>query len=353
MNDLDFEPVPESESPSGQAELKTAVDRAEAKRCFSTLGFGAFAILAITTALQTAVSIALQFVSPAWASEPWAMWALTFVPLYCVAMPVGLLIMRAVPAYRGESAPFGAGRLLATVPICVFLMYAGNILGILITSLLGSLKGGTVSNPLESFAMDDVSVVVKLLVMAVLAPLAEEFIFRRVLIDRMRVYGEKTAVVTSALMFGLFHGNLSQFFYAFALGLVFGYIYIRTNRLRYTALLHMCINALGSVVAPALLEYAGVDKLAELDASALMSNPEALGGLITPGLLLFVLYALLLVVFSILGLVLLCINAGRLRFENAARELPREGRARIVWVNVGMLLLVVGCVAMIVVSVVL
>ncbi|MBQ9458904.1 MAG: CPBP family intramembrane metalloprotease [Oscillospiraceae bacterium] len=349
MDDLNLDPVPEAFGEPG--DLAAAVNRIEARRCFSTLGLGAFVILAAATVMQTAASLLLQFAQGAWASESWVMWVLTFAPLYCVAMPVGVLIMRTVPAHRGERAPLGAGKLLTAVPICFFLMYAGNYIGILITSLLGRLKGGEVSNPLESFAMDDVSILVKILVMVILAPLAEEFIFRRVLIDRMRIYGEKTAVVTSALMFGLFHGNLSQFFYAFALGLVFGYIYVKTSSLRYSTLLHMFVNALGSVVAPYLLENAGIDKLAELDASALMSDPETLNALVTPGLLVFAFYALLLLVLSLLGLVLLCVNARRITFAPAARELPRKGRAGIVWGNVGMILLILGCLGMIVLTV--
>ena len=48
----------------------------------------------------------------------------------------------------------------------------------------------------------------------VLAPVMEELIFRKVLIDRTIVYGDKAAVVLSGLLFGVFHGNFHQFFYA-------------------------------------------------------------------------------------------------------------------------------------------
>ena len=51
-------------------------------------------------------------------------------------------------------------------------------------------------------------------------------------------------------MFGLFHLNLFQFFYAFGLGLMFGYVYMRTSQLRYSIVMHMIINFNGSVLAP-------------------------------------------------------------------------------------------------------
>lgn len=353
MEDLEFTPettLEETKAAAGQDALVAALNRTEAKRCFSRLGLGAFVILALATALQIAVSVILQAASPSWASEPWAMWVLTFAPLYCVAMPVGLLIMRSVPSHPAEPSAFGAGRFLTLIPICIFLMYAGNLVGTLITSLFGMLKGGEVANPLEAYALGDASIFIKILVMVILAPLFEEFIFRRVLIDRMRIYGEKTAVVTSALMFGLFHGNLSQFFYAAALGALFGYVYVRTGRLRYSAGLHMGVNALGSVVAPYLLENAGLEKFSG-DTSELLGDPAALGELVTPGLLLFGLYAVMLVAFAILGLVLLCVHAKRMAYAPAERELPPEGRFKLVWCNVGMILLVLGCVVMIVFSI--
>lgn len=83
----------------------------------------------------------------------------------------------------------------------------------------------------------------------------EELFFRKALISHMKPYGEKTAVILSALMFGLFHGNFSQVFYAFFLGLLFGYVFVKTEKLRYSLMLHMIINFLGSVLAPGLLAW--------------------------------------------------------------------------------------------------
>ena len=43
--------------------------------------------------------------------------------------------------------------------------------------------------------------------------------------------------------------NLFQFFYAFLLGLMFGYVYTRTSKLRYSTAMHMIINFNGGVLA--------------------------------------------------------------------------------------------------------
>ena len=48
--------------------------------------------------------------------------------------------------------------------------------------------------------------------------------------------------------------NVFQFFYAFGLGLMFGYVYTRTSRLRYSVAMHMLINLNGSVLAPLVIQ---------------------------------------------------------------------------------------------------
>ena len=58
----------------------------------------------------------------------------------------------------------------------------------------------------------------QLLLAGLIAPAAEELLFRRLLLRRLRPYGGRFALVASALCFGLFHGNLNQFFMPFFWG---------------------------------------------------------------------------------------------------------------------------------------
>ena len=53
-------------------------------------------------------------------------------------------------------------------------------------------------------------------------------------------------------MFGLFHGNFGQFFYAFAVGSVFAYVALRTGGIRYTVVLHFLVNFFGMTVSLAV-----------------------------------------------------------------------------------------------------
>lgn len=74
--------------------------------------------------------------------------------------------------------------------------------------------------------------------------MAEEVIFRRLLLDRIRIFGDGAAILIGGAAFGLFHGNLNQTLYAFALGAIFTAIVLMTNRIRYTIAIHMVINGI-------------------------------------------------------------------------------------------------------------
>ena len=59
---------------------------------------------------------------------------------------------------------------------------------------------------------------------SVVAPISEELLFRGYILRSLRPYGKRFAIWGSALLFGLFHGNLLQTPYAILVGLVLGYV---------------------------------------------------------------------------------------------------------------------------------
>lgn len=316
-----------------------------AKKQFSRLGFGVLTILLSASVFQAVAAVAAVLVWPDEGARPgWLMWAATFVPMYLLAVPLGLLVMRKAPATPRQQNPMTAKEFVTAGLISVFLMYAGNIIGSVILTVIQAVAGTTAENPLLTYAMDD-NLLLRVLVMVVIAPVIEEYIFRKQLIDRMNAYGEKLAVVTSALIFGLFHGNLSQFFYAFALGLVFGYVYLRTGRLRYSTALHMFINFLGSVVAPAVLASVDVDAVSSLD----FVDLEALAAYLV-SLVPLMVYGLVMFGLVIAGLVLFCLNVRKTSFDPAPMELERSERFKTAFLNPGMILFAILCLASIVLT---
>lgn len=325
-HDFDYRPV-----------LPAAPDLNEAKKTFSRLAFALLVFLTLASALQLVMSYLLLPRLGASAS-PLLSWGLGYiVPLYVVGVPAALLIMRPAPAERWEAQPIGPGRLLIYLLMCFPIMYGGNLIGTLLSYMFSS---GAAENPLNSLVSE--SSWIQVVVLAVLAPLFEEFIFRKQLIDRCRRYGEKTAIFFSALTFGLFHGNLYQFFYAFGLGLLFAYLYTRTRRLRYSVILHMCINFLGSVLAPWILTHSDLSVVDEMLAGATDVDLS--------GILPLYVYGLALIAFSIAGLVLLIRRRKRLLLLPTAEELPKGTFFRVACLNPGMILFALVCVGLFVFS---
>lgn len=74
------------------------------------------------------------------------------------------------------------------------------------------------------------------------APFIEEIFFRYFMVGILK---EKKvlAIILPALIFGIAHGNSVQGTYAFILGVIFAVIYLKTDNLLYTILLHIGINS--------------------------------------------------------------------------------------------------------------
>ena len=127
--------------------------------------------------------------------------------------------------------------------------YLLNFAGLFINSYIGSFTGKDLMdmNPVTEIAMDFTPSM--LLYTCIVGPFMEELMFRGFLLRRSRIFGDRTAVVYTALMFGLMHGNIAQFLYATGIGLIFGYVAVKTNSIRYTVLLHIVVNTFSTVIA--------------------------------------------------------------------------------------------------------
>ena len=131
--------------------------------------------------------------------------------------------------------------------IGIGLMWVGSLIGSWLNDLVYQIANlETVDLVTETF--NEMPLVVMLLGACVLGPLCEELLFRGLIAGRLARYGQKPAAFISALLFGLYHANLSQFFYAFLLGLLLAYAYFYTGKLKTSVVLHMLFNFYGSFV---------------------------------------------------------------------------------------------------------
>lgn len=91
-----------------------------------------------------------------------------------------------------------------------------------------------------------------------IAPIAEEFVFRGAILRRCLAYfsekpdgeshnGQWVAIAISALLFALVHGNMAQGLHAFVIGLLLGWLYYSTKSVVLGIVLHLVNNSIAAL----------------------------------------------------------------------------------------------------------
>lgn len=115
--------------------------------------------------------------------------------------------------------------------------YVGNVLTSL---LLGNMSTIGIENSGGSSDLETniLTFIVSTFITSVTPAFAEEFLFRGVILGKLRKYGDGFALLISSLMFALMHCNIGQIPFAFIGGIVFGFATIKTNSMLPAILIH-------------------------------------------------------------------------------------------------------------------
>ena len=272
------------------------------------------------------------------------------LPLYVVGLPICYVTLRNVPVRKINRTGMRTREFLALIPVSFALMILGNYIGVAINEFFAILKGDEISNSTID-ALSSAPAWLSFVLAIVIGPIIEEFIFRKLLIDRLSVYGSVFAIVLSSVAFGLFHGNLYQFFYAALLGAVLGYIYVNSGSWLLSALMHIILNFLGGFL-PMLLDDAMVAynefafEYSELLASGgdIDAFIEGISSSQMASLLFVSLYVMLQYALIIGGVVILvlAIRKGWIHVDNSCTvKIPKGRTGTVVFKNVGSILFLV------------
>lgn len=108
----------------------------------------------------------------------------------------------------------------------------------------------------------------RILCYEIVAPISEELVFRQVIYKRLRGISPLwVAVIISALMFGLYHGNLVQGIYAFIMGCLLALVYEWTGSFVAPVLFHMIANHLSDIA----YEFESINKVVYSSIGAVIS----------------------------------------------------------------------------------
>lgn len=165
-------------------------------------------------------------------------------------------------AFADFPAVYGAGMTINLITMGVILLITG---------------GGDINDSVNSLGLAPPSILSSLtlfVMLVVIAPLFEEFIFRGAVMNLLKPYGSGIAVFVSAFCFGIFHGNFQQFFYAFALGILLGYISYATDSMFCNTVLHAMFNSISGVI----MIFASTEAVRKksMDQNAVLNDGEQL-----------------------------------------------------------------------------
>lgn len=318
-----------------------APDWLDAKRTFSRFGLALTAFFIAAYAVVFAAEVVLMIFFPAAVDNPITMAVLNAISMYVVAFPVYYILVFRLDRRERMRLPMHLKEFIGFFCVAQLFMQIGARIGDAISAAVGDFLGITPNNDTAEL-ITSWPLPVILLTAVIIGPLFEELIFRKLMLDRLSIYGDKIAIIVSAIAFGLFHGNLFQFFYSMMLGLLLGYMYVKTGKLRYPYLMHMAVNFFGSIVPISVQPY--LDELNELVAK--MELNEAIDmsryGVCTAVVLAYLAFQLILIA---AGAIILIKNARRIRIDPYRRvDIPRGTRFSTVTFNIGtMLYLLVSC----------
>ena len=232
------------------SELKTNVN---VKSVFSRVGLAAAVLGVVVNLVQMIIITIFNVVNPAFESNGWFGYLLVAVSFYLIGFPLCCLMLKSIPdGPKREEKSLTFGGFIKFFLISYFIMVLLNLFTMVFLEVVGRVKGADVVNPLED-VISNSSIWATIIFAGILSPIIEEVLFRGVMLNKLRTYGDKIAIITTALLFGLFHQNFSQFFYAVGLGIVFAYVTLKTGTIKYSIGLHIMINMMGSVIGTSAL----------------------------------------------------------------------------------------------------
>ena len=242
------------------------------------------------------------------------------------------LSLKALPSVKIEKKKLTFGQIMVLIMMVYGLAQVGSLMGMPIhtalssVSLFGDGSSEDALNNLKDSLIIGSNTFIRIITVGIMPAIFEELLFRKFMIDRTLRHGEFISCAMSGIMFGLWHGNFQQFFFAFFLGVLFAFVYIRTGKIIYTMILHASLNLVTSSITieliSALLKRLGLDmSTGAMDTGI---DYEAAIKSIVPLILILLLWVIVLAGFQIAGFVMLIVRRKNFKLIPIVGELPRK-----------------------------
>ncbi|WRS26485.1 CPBP family intramembrane glutamic endopeptidase [Oscillospiraceae bacterium MB08-C2-2] len=184
---------------------------------------------------------------------------------YIVAFLGPGLLMAAVVGIPAKAAiprkPVPAGLIAAAACVNLAVVVGGVSLASMLSVFLESVFGLVPTMADISLPEDPVGILLNFALIGIVAPICEELVFRGVVMQSLRRFGDGFALIGSSILFSFAHGNLVQGPNAFISGLVMGYFVLRTGSVATGIWMHLVNNSLAMIFELLLRSIPGGDSL--------------------------------------------------------------------------------------------
>lgn len=209
-------------------------------------------VMPVFTSLSNLITVNLDILSPEIISvfdmtSELIVYSIMFaVPIAIMKLWVGIPSQVAFPMRRPR-----ANIALPSVFICLGVSLAGMFLYSIITYIMLALFGVEPFMPESPLPVGIPAAAVYFIRLTVAPAIFEELMFRGVIMQSLRRFGDMFALVCSSILFSLAHHNLVQGPNALLIGLAIGFFVLRTGSLRTGMIIHF-VNNTFAVIADAL-----------------------------------------------------------------------------------------------------
>lgn len=224
-----------------------ATDMKSAKKTFSRLGVGFGVFISIYFLSSILLVYVANIVAPGFLYRVELKHMISIFSIYGLSLPVLLLLLQSTKGKVPEKKKMNLKQFAICLVICFGIMYIGAIIGNTVSAYVSKMIGREVSNALADM-LDIKTIFLTSMYTVILAPIGEEFIFRKLIVDRTAKFGVLPSMIVSGLLLGLMHGNFYQFFYVSMLGCVLAYLYYNTGNIYICMAIHAIVNFVGSFV---------------------------------------------------------------------------------------------------------
>lgn len=143
------------------------------------------------------------------------------------------------------------GTMISYFLMSFFIRYIGGIANVVFEFIFNGVDM-SVGTEIISYS-NTKTIAVAVVYTCLIAPVTEELMFRGFVLKNLSRVGQRFGIIVSSLIFGLMHGNINQFLFAFFFGIFLAHIDMKHNSLIPSIFVHAFSNTISCAVA-----YSGI-----------------------------------------------------------------------------------------------